>query len=162
MAKSKAEIAAYMREWYATNKERIRPRKNELHRAWRANNKEKPRNRVRAWEQNNPERVREIQRAWQIRNPDSCKNGHLKRRYGITLDEWNTLFTKQGNKCAICGDTHHHGKNWHTDHCHVTNKVRGILCNPCNTFIGQIEKSEERDIAARTYIEKHKEQRDGV
>lgn len=123
--------------------------------------KEKKRKNNIKWNKNNRVCLRAADHEWRKRNPKAKAYSHIKRRYGISIDEWNTLFIKQGNKCAICGDTHHHGKNWHTDHCHVTNKVRGILCNPCNTFVGQIEKSEERDIAARTYIEKHKEQRDG-
>ena len=60
----------------------------------------------------------------------------LKKKYGITPEEWENLFTSQGKKCAICYSKEPMGKyGWHTDHCHITNKVRGILCNHCNRTI---------------------------
>lgn len=43
----------------------------------------------------------------------------------------------QGGLCPIC-------KKWeavHVDHDHVTGKVRGILCEPCNGGLGQFRDS---------------------
>jgi hypothetical protein len=54
-------------------------------------------------------------------------------RYCITEDQYNTLLQKQNNKCAICEKS----KRLDIDHCHQTNKVRGILCNDCNTSLGK-------------------------
>jgi hypothetical protein len=49
------------------------------------------------------------------------------------------LFGGQGKKCAICGSKEPKNKNgFVVDHCHETNKVRGILCHPCNTTLGNV------------------------
>lgn len=55
-------------------------------------------------------------------------------RYGITMDEFNLMLTKQNNSCAICKKQFI--KNPHIDHCHETKIVRGLLCGNCNTGIG--------------------------
>lgn len=49
----------------------------------------------------------------------------------------------QGGGCAICGATEAGaGKSFHVDHCHETNKIRGLLCNRCNTHLGWYERAE--------------------
>lgn len=62
--------------------------------------------------------------------------------YRCSQTEYEELLRKQSNKCAICKvdlnfRTQHHV---HLDHCHTNNHVRGVLCNRCNMFIGQVEK----------------------
>lgn len=63
-----------------------------------------------------------------------------RRRSGgilITSDQWNDLFVSQGRRCAICrSDSPRSKKHWHTDHCHETGRVRGILCASCNRGLG--------------------------
>lgn len=65
------------------------------------------------------------------------RNRQLKKNYGISLDEWTEKFEAQGKMCAMCSTTEPVGKNWHTDHCHSTGKVRSILCSNCNTALGK-------------------------
>lgn len=77
----------------------------------------------------NPEKYREITRK-------SERKRRLKR-YGLTEDEYNQLFDKQGCVCAICSSNDSRSvKGWHLDHCHVTGKVRGVLCHRCNLMLG--------------------------
>ena len=78
-------------------------------------------------------------RKWKKLNPDKVRNTNLMWKYGITLEEWKKLFRMQDNKCAICKSSSTNGKNWHTDHDHKTNKVRGILCNLCNLGLGKFK-----------------------
>lgn len=64
-----------------------------------------------------------------------------QRRYGISLDEYQALFDKQGGVCAICGKPEtrmHKGvvARLSVDHDHKTGKVRGLLCQPCNHGLG--------------------------
>jgi hypothetical protein len=60
------------------------------------------------------------------------------RRYGLTTETWQVLCDGQGGKCAICSNDLTVGgqKGSHVDHCHVTGKVRGILCLRCNLMLG--------------------------
>lgn len=81
-----------------------------------------------------------------------ARHNNLLRLYSISLDEWEALFDKQGRVCAICGSSDKRGLNWHTDHCHETNKVRGILCGWCNTGIGKLQESPEIFKKALEYL----------
>ena len=69
---------------------------------------------------------------------------NLKRRYGITLAEYDQMFEDQNGKCAICGTTEPGGRNgrFHVDHNHVTGVVRGLLCHHCNTALGKFGDDE--------------------
>lgn len=73
-------------------------------------------------------------------NPDTKKNLHLKRTYGITLVEYNTMFKEQKGCCKICGTHQSNLKHsLHVDHCHTTGEVRGLLCSNCNAGLGMFK-----------------------
>ena len=62
---------------------------------------------------------------------------HLKRKYGMTPEDFNALFEKQGRVCGICKRPDPESKmGWCTDHNHQTGQVRGILCRGCNYGLG--------------------------
>lgn len=65
----------------------------------------------------------------------------LKNDFNISLDDFNDLLQKQNNACAICKTQEPTGYNWHVDHCHSSNKVRGILCSKCNQGLGLFKDS---------------------
>lgn len=76
-----------------------------------------------------------------------CRSDHLMKAFGINLDQYEQMLLMQNNLCAICKqpETSVDGrtdrvKNLAVDHCHQTNKVRGLLCNSCNSLLGQYEK----------------------
>lgn len=50
------------------------------------------------------------------------------------------LLAKQGGCCYICGTADPVGLGWSVDHCHDTNAVRFIACNPCNAALGMIRE----------------------
>lgn len=64
----------------------------------------------------------------------------LERSYGMTLEAFDALVTAQGGGCAVCGATKSSNRIWRlqVDHDHVTGKLRGILCNRCNTALGMV------------------------
>lgn len=70
----------------------------------------------------------ETQRKWWFRS-----------RYGITVEEFDQMVDIQGGKCACC-QREPQGKGaaavLNVDHDHVTGRVRGLLCNPCNQAMG--------------------------
>lgn len=78
----------------------------------------------------------------------------LELKYGVTPDELAGMYEKQNSCCAICG-VHESKlpKRLHVDHCHETGRVRGLLCNKCNTSIGHFERTPELLIVAHQYLE---------
>lgn len=72
---------------------------------------------------------------------EADKRGHLKAKYGITLETYDQIVKIQGGTCAIC-HTKETAKNQYgvmrlsVDHDHKTGKVRGLLCDKCNRGVG--------------------------
>ena len=86
------------------------------------------------WYQKNKNTDKQVQR----RKRKSRKHW-LKSKYNISPSQWDTLFVFQNKRCAICKTDTPSGKTgWCIDHCHKTNKVRGILCHNCNVGIGNL------------------------
>lgn len=58
---------------------------------------------------------------------------HLKRKFGLTEEQYDELLEKQNGCCAIC-DRHHTLFNTRlaVDHDHKTRRIRGLLCTNCN------------------------------
>ena len=78
---------------------------------------------------------------------------NLKQSFGITVEEYNTLFQKQDGKCAICKIHQKElNKRLAVDHCHITDTIRGLLCTNCNTGIGNLRDSIELLEAAIKYL----------
>ena len=83
--------------------------------------------------------VAKTRKRWARRNysPSKEKNKDLKRRYNISLSEYNELVRKQEGCCEICGV--HESKltrSLHVDHNHKTGEIRGLLCLQCNKLLG--------------------------
>ena len=70
---------------------------------------------------------------------------HLKRNYGLSIEQFNIILLSQNNKCARCGSPapDHHKKRLNVDHCHETGKIRGILCDACNRALGLFKDDPE-------------------
>jgi len=64
----------------------------------------------------------------------------LKRKYALTVEEYQTLLVKQDGYCAMCYER----KPLVIDHCHKTKKVRGLLCVGCNVAVGHYENHKEK------------------
>lgn len=103
------------------------------------------------------------QRAWRKANPDKIraiykrsKNSELLRKYGISTEERDRMLAEQGGVCAGCGSPDSAWKgDWHVDHCHATNVVRGILCHNCNVALGRVHDSPYILRGLTDYLEKH-------
>ena len=87
------------------------------------------------------------------KNPDSEQERHLRRKYGITLSDYDEMFRSQKGKCAVCGIEHSGGKRFDVDHCHSTGVVRGLLCTNCNRMIGHANDDPQRLRSAAQYLE---------
>lgn len=82
---------------------------------------------------------------------------HLKREYGLTLEEYDEFVKGHGNRCAICArGPEHQQRRLHVDHDHESGKIRGLLCSSCNTGLGQFQDDPELLEEARKYLAAYK------
>ena len=108
----------------------------------------------------NPEQSAARQRNWKQANPDQWAahqyKSHIKRRYGLTLEQLDALLALQGGRCAICcdvlADMH---RKFHIDHVDSADGpiVRGILCYRCNPAIALFRDNPDVMLAAITYVQ---------
>lgn len=81
--------------------------------------------------------------------------GHLRRRCGITFEQFGALIQLQCGLCAGCSvPLTKEGKDGlHVDHDHVTQAVRGLLCSPCNRALGLVRDSLDTLRALAGYVD---------
>jgi len=81
---------------------------------------------------------------------------HGLKRYGLSSSDYELMLKKQKNKCCVCKTTFDEkgAKNQgpHVDHCHKTDKVRGILCGSCNTALGLLHDDPSLFRSAIRYL----------
>lgn len=143
-AKHPDRVKDHNANYRAANPEKAKADQQE----WFQANKEKRNAYMREWHAKNKEVNREVKRAKRL-------NGTYKRKYGITLDDYNAMLAAQGGHCALCEKTPEDEKRFkrlNVDHCHETGRVRGILCTRCNFAIGILGDNEAGLSAALRYI----------
>jgi hypothetical protein len=144
-------VRARVKAWTKKNTARARA----TGKRWRENNREKMRASSRASYARNAERLRARSRELSKR-PEAkaaSRRDWLKRKYGLTPEDWTFRFGAQGGACAICRNPDPGSKRgWHTDHDHRTGKVRGILCHKCNVLLGAAVDSPAILELAKAYL----------
>ena len=132
-------------KWYLKNKKKS----NLLNKKWRNDNPNKEKERVKRWHKNNRDRIK----IWVENNPERVKEiqhrSKLKRNYNLTVEEYKQLLQFQKNKCGVCGIILTMPC---IDHDHQTGKIRGILCNSCNTGLGMLGDNLDNIINAFNYL----------
>ena len=109
---------------------------------------------MQAWQRDNPERYQQRQRDYKESGKKAIadRKSHLKRKYGLTPEEYDEMLRTQHGVCAICcekpGDL-----PLHVDHDHTTGKVRGLLCIRCNNALGLFQESHALFQAAAHYLD---------
>lgn len=102
-------------------------------------------------------------------DPVRRRRYRLSENYDISLEAWSALYVSQAGRCAICAcqlpalsemqqslPRKDKGFRWSTDHCHLTGKVRGILCHGCNVGIGYFREDVEVVRRAIKYLDSHR------
>lgn len=74
----------------------------------------------------------------------------LFRKLGLTMARYHEMCEAQGWACKICQRTPNTAL--HVDHCHETNKIRGLLCGGCNVGLGHFGDDPERMEKAAEYL----------
>lgn len=136
-------IKAFDKRYYEANREKVLAKNA----AWRAANRDK----TLATERKRAERL----------GSEGIRLRNVRHLYGLSERAYFDLLGEQNGTCALCGMLPE-GKRLHVDHEHVVNlkslppderaaTVRGLLCMPCNIFIGAC--GEDPDIAIRKALE---------
>lgn len=74
-------------------------------------------------------------------------------RYGITPEEKQAIFDRQGGLCPICSAALTTGRTgMQLDHDHASGAVRGLLCHLCNMMLGDFQEDPARLQAAVSYL----------
>jgi hypothetical protein len=89
---------------------------------------------------------------------------HIKQRssyywnkYGLNEDNIEDMFIECKMACQICKKpfTSDGVNKCNVDHCHKTEKIRGLLCTRCNTGLGFFEDNPYTLLSAIRYVLKH-------
>lgn len=65
----------------------------------------------------------------------------LRRKFGMTPADYERMLEAQKHLCAICRQQQRPSHiRLAVDHDHDTGQVRGLLCTPCNRWLGYVEK----------------------
>lgn len=125
--------------------------RKEYHAKWYQKNKEKRNAQIVEYEKTKPIEWRK----------SIGQKHHLKTRYGLTKEEYQSKLEKQNYCCAICGKdvTENIKGKTHValtvDHNHNTGQIRDLLCHTCNTGLGYFKDDSNLLIRASKYLNKH-------
>jgi len=148
-----------MRQYRIKNAARIKELQDK-YRATHPEYRDKAARRAREWGAENKERRRLVARQTReqkIKEDEDLffylrRRSRLKHLYGITPEQYDEMFDAQKGVCAIC-EAPPNKKRLNIDHDHKTGKVRGLLCAPCNRWIGRMGDDPERILQAVAYLE---------
>lgn len=121
--------------------------------------KEKINENSRLWRKNNPDQRSASYKSWlESKTQEELKELYLKgnlARFGITIEEYRAKLEEQEYRCKIC-NIHQseigENKRLVIDHCHETNKIRGLLCPTCNLGLGHFRDSIDTLQSAINYL----------
>lgn len=81
-------------------------------------------------------------RAFRKRTRAATAGKRVEKVYGLTPDQFDTLWRAQGEACAICRKPVK-VRRPAVDHCHVEMVCRGLLCRRCNyDLLGQYDADQ--------------------
>ncbi len=85
-----------------------------------------------------------ISNEWRKKNPEALKHHKRKQLYSVSKEWYEDKLKQQDFRCAGC---HIHQKDLEyslcVDHCHTTDKPRGLLCKPCNFALGHADDNPD-------------------
>lgn len=80
----------------------------------------------------------------------NSRHYHLMKKYGVSAAQVEAMKESQGGLCLICKTR----AAEHVDHDHASGRVRAILCESCNGFLGAFNDDPELIKAAIEYLKK--------
>ena len=120
--------------------------------AYYEKNKDKFRRKHREWTAAHKERISLWGKRRYHSNPENEFDRRLRRRYGISLKDYNNVLFSQNGVCALC---HKQQTRMLTvDHDHKSGDIGGLLCYSCNLGLGLFRDHPEHLIEAAQYLNK--------
>lgn len=115
-----------------------------------------------------PGRFLQKRRAWQeeekIRRQLEASQKKASARHGRAVEalydmqpgDYMRMLERQNRACVACNRPESElDRRLCVDHCHVTGKVRGLLCAPCNTALGLVRENPRTLRHLAIYLEFH-------
>ena len=115
--------------------------------------------RVKRWQQENADRLNAYRREYRQRpeRKRADRDGYLRRKYGIGVEDYDRMFEAQGGVCAICRKPRPEERTLHVDHDHETGEIRGLLCFRCNNALGDFDEDFDLFQLAADYLDRDDE-----
>jgi hypothetical protein len=109
------------------------------------------------------EQANEKARKWCLHNAQKARDydtrKHLRKAFGITVQEYADICSRQNGLCALCRNPEtiknkRDGslQRLSIDHCHATGRIRGALCRACNMMLSRFEKNPEIYYTIHAYL----------
>ena len=137
--RNKEKYAVYGRNYYQENKDR----RNEKVKVYRHKNRERLAEYKRQYRSERRAELCAKSKAYRLANLEkikaSVRSAYIKRTYGITAQEYDARIAAQNGKCEVCKNKPNGNgakSKLHLDHCHTTQKIRGMICGNCNAALG--------------------------
>ena len=158
----KSKKAAH-RRWSEANREMLRQRSVQ----YRKDNAEQIGEYKKQYHKLNREKINRYRKQYGLLKKDEERwlGYRLRKRYGLTVDEYKKLYEQQNGLCAICKQPETRQVRGNVcllavDHDHNNGKVRGLLCHICNTSLGGFRDNVDYLQAAIGYLNQSRDTND--
>lgn len=108
---------------------------------------------LKRYQRDNKERLSQYKKQYSKANKSYGRKNHLISKYKISAKEFEMISIKQANVCKICLGVNNDNRPLYVDHCHKTNKIRGLLCHYCNSMLGMAKDCVSTLEAAIIYLQ---------
>ena len=159
--RDKPENKMRMKLYYENNKEEIKVERD------KPENKEKMKLYMTKWIEEHKEELKTNRDKPEnkMRMKELSRGSSLKKKYNLSIDNYQRMIEQQNNKCAICsnGETNTFKGNivyLSVDHDWKTGKVRELLCKNCNTSLGNLNEDISLFYKCIKYLKKHQEDKE--
>lgn len=103
----------------------------------RAITKENAKHSMADWKARNSDKIKHNMAEYRAKNRQKLNRNQILKRFNLTEEQYAFLIDRQNGCCAICDNK----APLAVDHCHATDKIRGLLCGPCNRAIGLLKEN---------------------
>lgn len=87
---------------------------------------------------------------------EQARDRHLKTTFGITQDDYLAMLAEQKGRCYLCRSKSPGRKatdHFMIDHDHETQRIRGLICHPCNQVLGYAKDNPKVLRRAAAYLD---------